>query len=62
MQRYYILLKVSGGRGLPEWLPYRLDAISAEQATEKAKELARSYYPEYTTFEVQVIECEGRSK
>mgnify|MGYP000501615490 FL=1 len=46
MQRYYILLKASGGRGLPAWLPYRLDAISAEWAVEKAKELAKSHYPE----------------
>ena len=42
MQRYYILLKASGGRGLPAWLPYRLDAISAEWAVEKAKELAKA--------------------
>lgn len=62
MQRYYILLKASGGRGLPAWLPYRLDAISAEWAVEKAKKLAKSHYPEYTTFEVQLIENEGRSK
>ena len=37
MQRYYILLKATGAGGWPGWLPYRLDAASAEQAVEKAK-------------------------
>lgn len=32
MQRYYILLKATGAGGWPGWLPYRLDADSAEQA------------------------------
>ena len=31
MQRYYILLKATGAGGWPGWLPYRLDADSAEQ-------------------------------
>lgn len=35
MQRYYILLKATGAGGWPGWLPYRLDADSAEQAVEK---------------------------
>ena len=30
MQRYYILLKATGAGGWPGWLPYRLDADSAE--------------------------------
>ena len=34
MQRYYILLKATGAGGWPGWLPYRLDADSAEQAVE----------------------------
>jgi len=60
--RYYILIKASGGYGLPEWLPYRLDADSAEEAMEEAKKLAESHYLEHTDFEVQLIENEGRSK
>ena len=60
--RYYILIKASGGYSLPEWLPYRLDAASAEQAVEKAKEQAENHYPEYEKFEVQAIEIERRSK
>lgn len=47
MQRYYILLKATGAGGWPGWLPYRLDADSAEQAVEKAKEQAENHYPEY---------------
>lgn len=62
VQRYYILLKASGGYSLPEWLPYRLDAVSAEEAIKKAKKLAETHYLEYTDFEVQLIENEGRSK
>ena len=58
MQRYYILLKATGAGGLP----YRLDADSAEQAVEKAKEQAENHYPEYEKFEVQAIEIERRSK
>ena len=46
----------------PGWLPYRLDADSAEQAIEKAKEQAENHYPEYEKFEVQAIEIERRSK
>lgn len=62
MQRYYILLKATGESGLPAWLPYRLDAVSADEAIEKAKKLAETHYLEYTDFEVQLIENEGRSK
>lgn len=62
MQRYYILLKATGAGGRPGWLPYRLDAASAEQAVEKAKEQAENHYPEYEKFEVQAIEIERRSK
>lgn len=40
----------------------RLDAASAEQAVEKAKERAENHYPEYEKFEVQAIEIERRSK
>ena len=58
MQRYYILLKATGAGGWPGWLPYRLDADSAEQAVEKAKEQAENHYPEYEKFEVQAIEIE----
>ena len=47
---------------MPEWLPYRLDAVSAEEAIKKAKKLAETHYLEYTDFEVQLIENEGRSK
>lgn len=61
MQRYYILLKATGAGGWPGWLPYRLDADSAEQAVEKAKEQAENHYPEYEKFEVQAIEIERRS-
>ena len=43
-------------------LPYRLDADSAEQAVEKAKEQAENHYQEYEKFEVQAIEIERRSK
>lgn len=39
-----------------------LDADSAEQAVEKAKEQAENHYPEYEKFEVQAIEIERRSK
>lgn len=42
--------------------PNRLDADSAEQAVEKAKEQAENHYPEYEKFEVQAIEIERRSK
>lgn len=62
MQRYYILLKATDAGGWPGWLPYRLDAASAEQAVEKAKEQAENHYPEYEKFEVQAIEIERRSK
>ena len=62
MQRYYILLKATGAGGWPGCLPYRLDADSAEQAVEKAKEQAENHYPEYEKFEVQAIEIERRSK
>ena len=37
MQRYYILLKASGGYELPVWLPYRLDADRADKALEKGQ-------------------------
>lgn len=40
----------------------KLDADSAEQAVEKAKEQAENHYPEYEKFEVQAIEIERRSK
>ena len=60
MQRYYILLKASGGYELPVWLPYRLDADRADKALEKAKNLAKACYPGYTIFETQLIEMEGR--
>ena len=60
MEKYYILLKATGGPGLPEWLPYRLEAASAEKAVEKAKQEAAMYYPEFKEFEVQVIEIERR--
>lgn len=60
MQRYYILLKASGGRELPAWLPYRLVADNADKALEKAKSLAKAHYREYTIFETQLIEMEGR--
>lgn len=62
MQRYYILLKATGAGGWPGWLPYRLDADSAERAVEKAKEQAENHYPEYEKFEVQAIKIERRSK
>lgn len=60
MQRYYILLKASGGHELPAWLPYRLVANNAEEALKKAKSLAKANYREYTIFETQLIEIEGR--
>lgn len=61
MAKYYILLKASGGPGLPEWLPYRLESATAEEAVAKAKREAALYYPQFDTFEVQVIEIERRS-
>lgn len=56
------MLKATGAGGWPGWLPYRLDADSAEQAVEKAKKQAENHYPEYEKFEVQAIEIERRSK
>ena len=41
MQRYYILLKATGAGGWPGWLPYRMDAASAEQAVKKPKSRPR---------------------
>lgn len=41
MQRYYILLKATGAGGWPGWLPYRLDADSAERAVEKPRSRPR---------------------
>ena len=60
MQRYYILLKASGGYELPVWLPYRLDADRDDKALEKEKNLEKAYYPVYKIFETQLIEMEGR--
>lgn len=45
MQRYYILLKATGAGGWPGWLPYRLDADSAEQAVEKSQRAGRESLP-----------------
>lgn len=45
MQRYYILLKATGAGGWPGWLPYRLDAASAEQAVEKSQRAGRESLP-----------------
>lgn len=59
MQRYYILLKASGASGWPAWFPYHLKAANAEQAVEKAKKIAMSYYPEFERFEVQTVGVEG---
>jgi hypothetical protein len=58
MQRHYILLKATGAGGWPGWLPYRLDADSAEQAVEKAKEQAEKDRLPDRVAEVEDAMCE----
>lgn len=55
VKQYQVILKAVGGNCWPEWLQYRVYALTALEAIENARKQASTHYICFERFELQTV-------